>query len=359
MVAQERARWLNHGLELQAVLLALKHFLPFVRGQHVLVRTDNTTVVAYINRQGGLRSSHLHMLAHRLIIAFTRILGVLNLGADLLSRGNPRYKDWKLHSEVVAQIWGRYGQAKVDLFASEENAQCPLFYSLTGQSAPLGLDALAHEWPCVLLYAFPPLELITPTLARVWERGLTLILIAPRWQKTLTDRKHWLAEIFQLLHGQPWRDFSSSSGAHGSMGLARERGNLAITGLPHSVIATIQSTRASSTHCAYDGKWRAFEDWCVKTGVIAFQSPVPVILTGAAGQRVGFLHCQSVLSRYIGMSRRLWGQDGRSASSRLSVYERSQAPSTSVKELGCPVGFILGARCTVAPTFWAFASGRA
>lgn len=196
-------------LELQAVSLALKHFLPFLRGQNVLVRTDNTTVVAYVNRQGGLRSRRLHMLAHRLIVwssthlsslRATHVPGVLNLGADLLSRGNPRYKEWKLHSGVVAQVWERYGRATVDLFASAENAQCPLFFSLTGQSAPMGLDALAHEWPRVLLYAFPPLELITPTLARVRERGLTLILIAPRWQG-----KHWLAEIFQLLYDQPWR----------------------------------------------------------------------------------------------------------------------------------------------------------
>ena len=48
-------------LELLAVSLALKHFLPFLKGQHVLVRTDNTTVVAYVNRQGGLRSCHLHI----------------------------------------------------------------------------------------------------------------------------------------------------------------------------------------------------------------------------------------------------------------------------------------------------------
>ena len=195
-------------LELQAVSLALKHFLPFLRGQHVLVRTDNTTVVAYINRQGGLRSPQMHTLAHRLTIwgnahllslRATHVPGARNWGADLMSRGDPRYKDWKLHVVVVNQIWEKYGRAEVDLFASEENTQCPLFYSLTGRSAPMGLDALAYEWPRVLLYAFPPLELIIPTLARVREKGHALILIAPRW-----PGKYWLAEIVQLLCSQPW-----------------------------------------------------------------------------------------------------------------------------------------------------------
>lgn len=205
--SQMRLCHINY-LELQAVWLALQHFLPLIRGQHVLVRTDNTTVVAYVNKQGGLRSHQLHTLAHRLIIwacshllslRATHVPGVLNRGADLLSRGSPRYRDWKLNSGVVSQIWNNYGEAEVDLFASREDAQCRLYYSLTDQSAPLGLDALAHEWPRVLLYAFPPLELITATLSRVREKKHSLILVAPYW-----PAMHWMAEIFQLLCGRPW-----------------------------------------------------------------------------------------------------------------------------------------------------------
>lgn len=205
--SQMRLCHINY-LELQAVWLALQHFLPLIRGQHVLVRTDNTTVVAYVNKQGGLRSHQLHTLAHRLIVwacshllslRATHIPGVLNRGADLLSRGSPRYRDWKLNSGVVSQIWNNYGEAEVDLFASREDAQCHLYYSLTDQSAPLGLDALAHEWPRVLLYAFPPLELITLTLSRVREKKHSLILVAPYW-----PAMHWMAEIFQLLCGRPW-----------------------------------------------------------------------------------------------------------------------------------------------------------
>ena len=39
-------------LELEAVFLAVKHFLPFLKNQNVLIRTDNTTVMHYINKQG-------------------------------------------------------------------------------------------------------------------------------------------------------------------------------------------------------------------------------------------------------------------------------------------------------------------
>lgn len=59
------------------------------------------------------------------------------------------YGEWRLHPQVV---WQRYGQGDVDLFALQENAHCPLFFSLSNVSAPLGVDALAHLWPNVLLY---------------------------------------------------------------------------------------------------------------------------------------------------------------------------------------------------------------
>lgn len=195
-------------LELLAVFLALKHFLPFLQGSHVLVRSDNSTTVAYINRQGGTRSLRLHKLAHSIIIwssahfpslRATHVPGRLNTGADLLSRGNPVYGEWVLNRQVVRQVWERYGQASVDLFASRANAQCPLFFSLAHDDAPLGVDALAHPWPNALLYAFPPLCLISPTLERAREQRLSIILIAPRWPE-----KHWLAEIIQLLSAQPW-----------------------------------------------------------------------------------------------------------------------------------------------------------
>ncbi|KAF7221522.1 putative LOC107375874-like protein, partial [Nothobranchius furzeri] len=218
-----RELWGTHinYLELLAVFLALRRFLPFLSGHHVLVRTDNTTTVAYINRQGGLRSMRLDTLARRLIlwcsrhllsIRATHVPGVLNRGADLLSRGTPLYGDWSLHPAVVEQIWIRFGTAVVDLFASKENAQCPLFFSLRDRDAPLGVDALAHDWPRGLLYAFPPVALIPSTLLRVRTQRHTLILVAPFW-----PAMHWVADIFQLLEGQPWklplrRDLVSQAG---------------------------------------------------------------------------------------------------------------------------------------------------
>ncbi|KAL6465657.1 hypothetical protein MHYP_G00257900 [Metynnis hypsauchen] len=76
-------------LELLAVFLAVKHFRKFLQGQHVLIKTDNSTVVAYINRQGGTRSLQLRRLTRKLLmwggtrflsLRATHVPGILNRG---------------------------------------------------------------------------------------------------------------------------------------------------------------------------------------------------------------------------------------------------------------------------------------
>ena len=54
-------------LELKAVFLALKEFQNLCVDKIVLVATDNTTVVAYINKEGGMRSGPLCALLWRIL----------------------------------------------------------------------------------------------------------------------------------------------------------------------------------------------------------------------------------------------------------------------------------------------------
>ena len=54
-------------LELKAVFLALKEFQDLCTDNIVLIATDNTTVVAYINKEGGMRSGQLCALLWRIL----------------------------------------------------------------------------------------------------------------------------------------------------------------------------------------------------------------------------------------------------------------------------------------------------
>ncbi len=105
--------WHINGLEMLAVFQALKHFLPDPRDHHVLVRTDNTAVVSYINHQGGLWFHPLYRLSHQILVwsqgnllslIEVYIPGHLIVGADILSRQGLWPGEWMLHNEVVKQI---------------------------------------------------------------------------------------------------------------------------------------------------------------------------------------------------------------------------------------------------------------
>ena len=196
-------------LELRAVQLALASFLPHLTGRHVLVRSDNMATVSQVNHQGGTRSARLLRVSQSLLtwasprLASLRAVylpGAQNRAADFLSRRKPPPGEWRLHPEVVESMWGLFGRAEVDLFASEESAHCPLWFSWAEASSPLGQDALAHDWPDRPLYAYPPLPLILPTLQRVLLQGHRLLLVAPFWPGRL-----WYPLLLRLCCSTPWR----------------------------------------------------------------------------------------------------------------------------------------------------------
>ncbi len=203
----ELLSWHINCLELRAVFLALINFLPVFGKHHVIVRTDNMAVVSHINCQGGSRSRTLDRLVRRLVLwsqdeflslRAVHVPGILNLAADFLSRQKLRPGEWMLNRQTVAQIWDLFGKAEVDLFASQESSQCPLWFSLSSP-ATLGIDAFTHPWPNMRLYAFPPVKLIPAVLCRVKVCGVCLLLIAPFWPS-----QTWFSELIALLYRPPW-----------------------------------------------------------------------------------------------------------------------------------------------------------
>ncbi len=143
-----RLLWHINCLELLAVHLALRQFRPLLLGKHVLVRTDNTAAVSYINRMGGIRSRRMSQLAcHLLLWSHTRlkslravhIPGELNHAADALSRQLTFPGEWRLHPETIRLIWSRFREAQV-VQGSTDTVQ-----GQGGRGAgPAGRAVLAH-----------------------------------------------------------------------------------------------------------------------------------------------------------------------------------------------------------------------
>ena len=114
-------------LELKAVSLALQRFKDQCQNQTVLVATDNSTVVAYINKQGGTHSVEMCALlwkimtwchCNQITLKTRHISGWLNVMANLLFRSNQvQSTEWSLHPQVFKQICLKWFTPHVDLFA--------------------------------------------------------------------------------------------------------------------------------------------------------------------------------------------------------------------------------------------------
>ena len=111
---------INH-LELKAVFLALKEFRTLCCNKTVLIATDNTTVVTYINKEGGGDEVGLSLCptVENPVLVYQaagnprgtsrHIPGRLNVIADKLSRlGQTIQTEWSLHPEVFQAICSRW-----------------------------------------------------------------------------------------------------------------------------------------------------------------------------------------------------------------------------------------------------------
>jgi len=146
----------------------LGNFFPLKGVPGTKMFENPCSTVFHLNHQGGTRSLRSLLLTHEILtwcqprlasLRAAHIPGACNQIADALSRDQIHPGEWRLHPEVVQEIWLRFGRAEVDLFASEMTTHCRLWFARTEVSSPLGQDVLSHEWPNCLLYAFPPIPL--------------------------------------------------------------------------------------------------------------------------------------------------------------------------------------------------------
>jgi len=116
-------------LELWAVAKTLSAFQESLTGHRVVVHSDNSTVVSYINREGGTRSPTLCLHTRRLLLwcqahgvglKAIHIPGKTNILADELSRGwTPT--EWSLAPHIAQTIFARTFYPTIDLFATSRN----------------------------------------------------------------------------------------------------------------------------------------------------------------------------------------------------------------------------------------------
>ena len=178
-------------------------------GHHVTAMCDNSTVVAYVNKQGGTVSRSLCLLTGRLLrwtesfvvhLDARYLPGESNVLADVLSlRGQVVGTEWSLHPQVARALLRAWGNPSIDLFSTCLNAKLPLYCSLVPDPQAVFEDAFRHPWDDLDLYAFPPFALVGRVIARVQQSSrVAMTLVAPLWPE-----KEWFADLLLLLTQPP------------------------------------------------------------------------------------------------------------------------------------------------------------
>ena len=179
-------------LELKGDFLALKELKDLCLGKIVLVATDNTTVVSYINKEGGIRWGPLCALQWRILTWCTKkqvtlkarhIPGQLNVVAVKLSRLSQTIQtEWSLLSEVFQTLCSRWHRPQKDLFATRFNNKLPQFVSPVTDPLATVVDALTLPWDDLDAYAFQPTAILGKVVERLQDSLCKrIILIAPGW----------------------------------------------------------------------------------------------------------------------------------------------------------------------------------
>ena len=143
----------------------------------IMISTDNTTVVSYINKQGGTHSPNLCVevwrilnwcLEQDIVIRVCHIPGKFNILADRLSRlDKPIKTEWALDQTIANSVFQMLNFPNVDLFATRFYHRLPLYVSPVQDYKALAIDALSMDWNHLHAYAFPPFILIPAVLEKI------------------------------------------------------------------------------------------------------------------------------------------------------------------------------------------------
>ena len=207
---QELSKAKNNGinyLETLAAFLGLKSLCSDMNNCHILLRSDNTTAVAYINAMGGTKSLDCNTMARTIWswcierdiwITAAYLPGKHNVEADERSRKFNDRTEWMLDKREFEQLIAHFGRPEIDLFASRLNTQLDRYVSWFPDPYAESVDAFTLDWSKYEFYAFPPFCLVSRCLQKIKADKAEGLFIAPNW-----PTQSWYPRLQTLMKGDP------------------------------------------------------------------------------------------------------------------------------------------------------------
>ncbi|KYN21158.1 hypothetical protein ALC57_06474 [Trachymyrmex cornetzi] len=196
-----------NALELKAAFNGLRCFASDLHDCDILLRVDNTTALAYINKYGSIQFPHLSAIAREIwqwcevrnIFIFASYISSLeNSIADAESRISDPDTEWSLSNEAFIKLSNIFGPFDLDLFASLINNKCETYVSWFPDPGSIAIDAFTLSWKGVNFYAFPPFILLPRVLRKIVEDKATGTVVIPWWPS-----QAWFPLFCRLLLSKP------------------------------------------------------------------------------------------------------------------------------------------------------------
>lgn len=183
---------LNHinYLELKAAFFGLKCFANSMKNCKILMRIDNTTAIAYINKMGGIQFEKLNNITkqiwqwcedRKIIIFASYIKSKDNFAADAESRKLEPETEYALSEKAFNLIVQKFGLPEIDLFASNSNKKCNRYFSWKRDPGSEQIDAFTVSWHNLNFYAFPPFSIILKMLQKIKRDKAEGVVVLPNW----------------------------------------------------------------------------------------------------------------------------------------------------------------------------------
>ena len=262
-------------LEMMAIRLALKQAKTFIHHSCIMISTDNTTVVSYINKQGGTHSPNLCVevwkilnwcLEQDIVIRVRHIPGKFNILADRLSRlDKPIKTEWALDQTVANSVFQMLNFPNVDLFATRFNHRLPLSSSCICFSSFYSDTCCSRENPTTSVQnSSHSSVLATATVVLRTSSSISVSSDSSATNSKTTDSIQRKICTSKPPNSRPSR-----------LGVIKQ--SIRDKKFSQNVADFVSRSRRASTQKVYDAKWTIFSNWCHTKKVNPISAPITVI----------------------------------------------------------------------------------
>ena len=268
--------------ELKCIHLAVLHFQSLISNKSLMIKSDNTVALAYLEHQGGTRSWALFSLAREILLLLHRlhtqisvqhIAGHLNTWADILSRPKlHQATEWSLHPSVTQAIFLHWETPQIDLFATKFNSKLPIYCSIRPDPQAYAIDSLSFPWTGMVAYAYPPPQVAPVSSEQNRDRPLSdnfdlpIVAQGPMVHETIrsfdscaTQTTHF-SDTTETTPNTP--NVPSKSRTFKSTRLEIIKHHISQKGFSRKALKRIINRHRTSTGAQYEAKWQQYLCWC-------------------------------------------------------------------------------------------------